>query len=105
MNSNDGTTPDAAMRYFDASIPGQLFSLMAAALGSATRPVRRGDADDRPSTRRRAAVSDGLLDRLDRWFWRQEQKARDAYLAQSRDVFDLERRIAALERGTIPRYY
>ena len=104
MNSNDGTTPDAAMRYFDASIPGQFFSLMAAALAPATRTPRRGGADDRPSTRRGAAVNGGLLDRQDRWFWRQEQKSRDAYLAQSHDVFDLERRIAALERGTVSRY-
>ena len=105
MKSHDGTTPDAAMRYFDASIPGHLFSLMAAALAPATPPVRRGDADDRRSTRRDAASRDGILDRLDRWFWRQELKARDAYLSQSHDVFDLERRIAALERGGISRYY
>lgn len=105
MKSQDGTTPDAAMRYFDASIPGQLFSLMAAALAPAARPVRPGDANDRQSTRRAAASRDRLLDRLDRWFWRQEQKAREAYLAQSHDVFDLERRIEALERGTLTRYY
>ena len=105
MNAHDGTTPDAAMRYFDASIPGQIFALMAAALAPATRAGRHGNADDRPSPRRSAAAGDGMLDRLDRWFWRQEQKAREAYLAQSADVFDLERRIAALERGTISRYY
>ena len=105
MNSNDGTTPDAAMRYFDASIPGQLFSLMAEALAPAARPVRPGDAESRPRTRRGAAFGHGILHRLDRWFWRQEQKARDAYLAQSHDIFELERRIAALERGTISRYY
>ena len=74
---------------------------MAAALAPATRPVRPVDPD-RP---RRAADRGGMLDRLDRWFWRQEQKAREAYLAHSQDVFDLERRMTALERGTISRYY
>ena len=103
MNTRDGTTPDAAMRYFDASIPGQLFSLMAAGLAPATRPVPRSDVDARLSTRKDAAMGDGILARLDRWFWRQEQKAREDYLAQSQDVFDLERRMAALERGTISR--
>ena len=104
MNTHE-TTPDAAMRYFDASIPGQLFLLMAAALAPAPRPVRRSDAEERLPTRPDAPRGDGILDRLDRWFWRQEQKARDAYLAQSHDIFDLERRMAALERGTISRYY
>ncbi|MDQ2917448.1 MAG: hypothetical protein M3R40_09910, partial [Pseudomonadota bacterium] len=36
------------------------------------------------------------LDRLDAWFRRQEQKDREAYLARSRDVFELERRIELL---------
>jgi len=105
MKSYDGTTPDAALRYFDASIFGQLFSLMAAALAPAHRPVPSSDADHRRSTRRDSAFGHGILDRLDRWFWRQEQKTRDAYLARSQDVFELERRIVALERGTISRYY
>lgn len=32
------------------------------------------------------------------WFYRQQVKEREAYLAQSTDVFDLERRIQQLER-------
>jgi len=104
MNSHDGTTPDAAMRYFDASIPGQIFSLMAAALAPPNRSDRAVD-DHRRSDRRGKRAAEGILARLDRWFWRQEQKAREDYLAQSHDVFDLERRMAALERGTISRYY
>ena len=32
------------------------------------------------------------------WFYRQQVKEREAYLAQSTDVFDLERRIQHLER-------
>jgi hypothetical protein len=39
-----------------------------------------------------------LLDRLDGWFTRQEQRQREAYLAQSQDICDLERRIRHLER-------
>lgn len=44
------------------------------------------------------APSPGLLARLDRWFWQQEQREREAYLAQSSDIYDLERRMRQLER-------
>lgn len=40
-----------------------------------------------------------LLERLDRWFWRQQQREREAYLAKAQDLADLEARIKALERG------
>jgi hypothetical protein len=46
----------------------------------------------------------GLLDRLDAWFWRQQQKAQEDYLAGASDVYELERRIDALDRGSA-RYY
>ncbi len=46
-----------------------------------------------------SASSLGWLDRLDTWFWKQEMKSRDAFLAQSTDIFDLERRMRCLERG------
>ncbi len=39
------------------------------------------------------------LDRLDSWFWKQELKEREAFLAQSADIIDLERRMRWLERG------
>jgi hypothetical protein len=38
------------------------------------------------------------LTRLDTWFWKQEMKRREAFLAQSADIFDLERRMRMLER-------
>jgi len=41
----------------------------------------------------------GWLDRLDTWFWKQEMKSREAFLAQSTDIFDLEQRMRRLERG------
>jgi len=44
------------------------------------------------------APSAGLLDRLDHWFWQQEQRQREAYLAQASDIYDLERRMRQLER-------
>jgi hypothetical protein len=40
----------------------------------------------------------GLLDRFDRWCWRLSQRAVEDYLAQARDVHDLEARIRDLER-------
>ncbi|HEY2865347.1 MAG TPA: DUF3563 family protein [Casimicrobiaceae bacterium] len=39
------------------------------------------------------------MDRLDDWCWKQEVKSREAFLAQSVDIVDLERRIRWLERG------
>ncbi len=47
---------------------------------------------------RTTAPSAGLFDRLDHWFWRQEQRRREAYLAQANDIYDLERRMRHLER-------
>jgi hypothetical protein len=41
----------------------------------------------------------GLLDRLDTWFWEQQVRSREAFLAQSVDVVDLEYRLRWLERA------
>ena len=41
----------------------------------------------------------GLLDRIDTWFWKQELKSREAFLAQAVDIVDLEQRMRWLERG------
>ena len=38
-----------------------------------------------------------LLDRLDRWFWRQRQLDVEAYLSEASDVFELESRIRTLK--------
>jgi uncharacterized protein DUF3563 len=40
-----------------------------------------------------------LLQRLDRWLWRQEQKGHERYLAQATDRFDLERRMRHIDRA------
>ena len=41
----------------------------------------------------------GLLDRIDHWFWRLEQRAIEARLADATDIYDLEVRIREIERG------
>jgi len=47
----------------------------------------------------------GFLDRLDAWFWEQDQRAREAYLGKAKDVYDLEARIRDLERGVTCRFH
>jgi hypothetical protein len=39
------------------------------------------------------------LSRVDTWFWKQEMKRREAFLAESADIFDLERRMRMLDRN------
>jgi hypothetical protein len=46
----------------------------------------------------------GWLERLDRWFWAQQQRDIEAYLARSADIHDLEQRMRNLERGGWQRY-
>lgn len=41
----------------------------------------------------------GWLERIDLWFSRARQRDIESYLAQSHDVFELERRIRDLERA------
>jgi hypothetical protein len=45
------------------------------------------------------------LERLDRWFWAQQQRDIETYLARSKDIHDLEQRMRNLERGHWQRYY
>ena len=105
-------SPTAAENYFNQTIFGRLYTLMAEALASERAAPGGSSRRQRPSTAdsadaegrsqaRRSGATDrrSLADRLDGWFWRRIQKEREAYLAGSVDVFDLERRIAALQRG------
>lgn len=85
-----------------------LFAVMASAL--TLQPLGREPFEHRDrAPEARAAEGPpprrGLLDRLDRWFWDQEQRAREAYLAESTDIYDLEVRMRHLERGSPGRYY
>jgi len=110
MRTYEISSPNAAELYFKRSIVGHVAMLLAEALGPGRRP--QGDARSAGSRHRaRQGIKPaktpraGLLDRLEAWFWRQEQKEREAYLAQSRDIFELERRMEALDRDGIWRYY
>jgi len=78
------------------------FPLDPPALGGvwATRKPAKGTNRDSASARPLT-----LLQRLDRWFWRQQVREREAYLAQSQDIFELEERMRGLERGLGSRYY
>ena len=58
----------------------------------------------RPTVPTSAPRKIGLLERLDRWFWAQQQRDMEAYLAQSVDVHDLEQRMRNLERSAWHRY-
>lgn len=103
------STPNAAELYFNNSLIGQISTLFAEALGR-SRSARNGGTKAPSGGANRSAEPPvveqrGWLDRLDSWFWRREQEEREAYLARSRDVFELERRIAALARGPIGPYY
>jgi hypothetical protein len=52
-----------------------------------------------PQAAAHARSNPGLMARLDNWLWAQQQRAQEAWLAQSGDVYELERRMRALERG------
>ena len=49
----------------------------------------------------KTARTDGALER---WFWSQQQRDIEAYLARSADIHDLEERMRNLERGRWHRY-
>ncbi|HET6801240.1 MAG TPA: DUF3563 family protein [Casimicrobiaceae bacterium] len=96
--SYEQTSPSAAELYFNHGIFGQLYMLIAEAL-------RRGAPRRTAATREPVGAQARWFDRLDGWFWRQQQAEREAYLAASVDVFELERRLEALDRGREARYY
>ena len=75
-------------------------------LGDVMSPRNSGDArSPAKAAPANATARMSLLDHLDAWFWRQRQRANEAYLAQSQDVFELESRMRAIERGVGGRYY
>jgi len=51
------------------------------------------------------ARSDDLFASLDRWLWKQHVRETEAWLAQSQDVYELERRIRHLERNRDGRHF
>jgi len=62
------------------------------------RATESGEPGLRPQARGKAAAKPAFLERFDGWVARARQRDRERYLAQSRDVFELEARIRALER-------
>lgn len=84
-----------------------VFALMVSGLATqVTAPATQVTAPDERGRASNAPAADptqphrGWLDRLEHWFWKREQQAREAYLAEATDIYDLEVRIRALERGT-----
>jgi hypothetical protein len=51
------------------------------------------------------ARSDAMFAALDRWLWKQRMRETEAWLAQSRDIVELEARIRQLERGPDSRIF
>jgi len=84
-----------------------VFTLLATAF--APSPGASAEAQPRPGTDvapdETAAPAPRLLDRLDAWFWKMEQRALEEYLGKAQDVYDLEVRIRDLERAPMSRYY
>ena len=68
-------------------------------------PLRREREPENRPTRPAGTRSSGILERIDRWFWRQSLRERERYLARSQDVFELEERMRRLERTIGSRYY
>jgi len=68
-------------------------------------PLRREREPENRLTRPAGTRSSGILERIDRWFWRQQMRDREAYLAGAQDIFELEERLRRLERSVGSRYY
>jgi hypothetical protein len=69
-------------------------------------PTERAAAPE-PKKALRAPSAQGWLgrifDRLETWSWEREVRAREAYLAQSQDLFDLEARMRHLDGDVLSR--
>ncbi|HEX8739221.1 MAG TPA: DUF3563 family protein [Casimicrobiaceae bacterium] len=106
MSSVQTWTPDRAEAYFTGSLIGQVSTWLADAISELSerrrtnggRPVRPGDGR-RAERQAEKQPRQGFFTRLEARLWRAEQERRDEWLAQSSDVFDLERRIQRLDRG------
>jgi len=68
-------------------------------------PLRRDSGPENQPARITKTPPGGIFERIDRWFWRQHMRDREAYLAGAQDIFELERRMRRLERSVGSRYY
>jgi len=64
---------------------------------------KRGEAPRSGSRDRSGSWLARLFDRLETWSWERQVREREAYLAQSRDLADLEYRMRQLDRTTLSR--
>lgn len=89
-------------RAFPAnSLLGQVLSLASATFYDAlpSNVERRAPVAPTPTRPpKRTSFVDRSLTAMDEWFRRQHEKDREAYLAQSKDMVDLEHRLRELER-------
>ena len=85
-----------------------LFTIFAKALtfrSPQAGSFERRDAAVTPVPEKSPVLRRGWLERLEYWFWAQQQRDLEAYLAKSTDVYDLEARIHAVERNKSIPYY
>ena len=73
-------------------------SLSIALATAAGIPLQHPAAERATAARTRTDPPQGWLARLDAWFYRQQQRDREAWLAQSQDIFELEERLRQLDR-------
>lgn len=81
---------------FQLAAPGTLGAWVG--LGRSSKSVAPLKANGKPA-------EPSLIERFDRWLWKQHVRDREAYLADSKDIFELEERIRQLERSVGSRYY
>jgi hypothetical protein len=70
-------------------------------------PLRPAAADVAEVRRLEAPAATGwlarLFERLENWAWDRQQREREAYLAQSADLYDLEYRMRQLDSDMVSR--
>ena len=84
---------------YDNSLTGILAMLTHGILQDPNERAQQDSAAPSSAFANKVSKPRGWLDRLDTWFWKQEMKSREAFLAKSTDIFDLEQRMRRLERG------
>jgi len=85
---------------FDPS-GGSYIALLSETLSSKPRSSEK--TDDPPA--QQSEPRRGLLEKIDQWFWRLRERDTEEYLAQAKDMIDLERRMREIERSVGSRYF
>ena len=74
---------------YDNTLTGVLARLTHGILLDANQRAQQDSAAPASASANSFGKSSSWLDRLDTWFWKQEMKRREAFLALSNDIFDL----------------